>query len=102
MDDARAWARWWRLDGLPQMRSLLWELWDPLALAGVAPDDEYDSYAAVLASKLRRRNSVDDIAAYLTTTLASEDDLLSPEWRAQCERTAHALVEWYGRSAAPP
>jgi hypothetical protein len=54
MRDARAWVRWWRIEGLQQMREILWEKWDPLGLKGIAPVDEYDSYAQVLASKLKR------------------------------------------------
>jgi hypothetical protein len=45
MEDARVWVRWWRLEGLAQVRELLWELWDPLGLADDAPDDGYDTYA---------------------------------------------------------
>lgn len=40
------------LQGLREMRGLLWEKWDPLGLRDMAPEDEYDSYAMVLASKL--------------------------------------------------
>jgi hypothetical protein len=70
VEDARAWLRWWRLEGLPEMRALLWEKRDPLALRGIAPDDEYDGYARVLGSKLKRSNGRANIADYLTTLLA--------------------------------
>ncbi|MGH2917843.1 MAG: hypothetical protein ACRDLS_04475 [Solirubrobacteraceae bacterium] len=99
-EDARAWVRWWRLDGLPEMRNLLWDKWDPLSLRGEAPEDEYDSYANVLASKLRRGNTRHDIADYLTTCL-SEDGIITPRWRQRCEDAAQALLDWYEQSDAP-
>ncbi len=83
------------------MRALLWERWDPLALRPHgAPEDEYDAYAGVLASKLRRGSSCEDIAAYLGTALA-EDGGVTPIPVADCEQTAQALLDWYGRSGAP-
>ena len=42
------------------MRTVLWKRWDPLGLRGISDDwteDEYDSYANVLASKLKRGNN---------------------------------------------
>lgn len=101
MEDAREWARWWRLRGLAEMQSLLWDHWDPLGLASVEdwPRDEYDSYAGVLASKLRRGNSRADIAIYLATKLTesapSEAELGSGG------TTADVLIAWYAASDAP-
>jgi hypothetical protein len=40
VQDAREWVRWWRIEGLREMRSILWEKWDPLGLNRIAPDDE--------------------------------------------------------------
>jgi hypothetical protein len=54
VEDARAWVRWWRIEGVREMLSIVREKWDPLGLHGItdgSPDDEYDSYANVLASK---------------------------------------------------
>jgi hypothetical protein len=101
MEDARAWVRWRRLEGLPQMRALLWEKWDPLGLRPHdAPEDEYDSYANILASKLKRGTSREDIADYLTTALA-EEGVITPAWVARCNQTAQDLLDWYGQSSAP-
>jgi hypothetical protein len=77
------------------------EHWDPLGLAGVAPDDECDSYASVLASKLRRGNDRSDIVAYLTTVLVNEKDEDTSTWTARCEQAADALMAWYAQSNAP-
>jgi hypothetical protein len=83
VDDAREWVRWWRIEGLREMRSVLWEHWNPLALDGLAPDDEYDSYANVLASKLRRGNERSDIVSYLTTSIIDKNALITPKWVAR-------------------
>ena len=78
MDDARGWVRWWRIEGLPEMRKILWKNWDPLGLCALMrddewPEDEYDSYANVLASNLKRGNDRADIVGYLTTSLIDRD-----------------------------
>ena len=91
-----------RVDGLREMGPLLWEFWDPLGLAELGvPDDEYDTYAAVLASKLKRGNARADLVHYLTFTLSDPADHIAPVWRARCERAADALLEWYANSNAP-
>jgi hypothetical protein len=69
-------------------------------LRGIAPDDEYDSYARVLGSKLKRNNGRADIADYLTTALA-RDRLVTPDWAERCNRTAQELLDWYEQSNAP-
>jgi hypothetical protein len=83
------------------MRRLLWDHWDPLALKGVAPDDEYDAYARVLASKLKRGDDRAEIVRYLTAALAQPGCSLPSQWRAKCEAAADTLMEWYARSEAP-
>lgn len=83
---------------------ILWEQWDPLSLRGITedwPEDEYDSYANVLASKLKRGNDRNDIVSYLTTSLMEQDDAITPQWVARCEVAADALIDWYARSNAP-
>lgn len=70
-------------------------------MKGIAPVDEYDSYANVLASKLKRGNDRSDIVAYLTTKLWEPGDLITATWQARCEEAADALIEWYSGSNAP-
>jgi hypothetical protein len=108
VDDARDWVRWWRVEGLPEMRNILWEKWDPLGLFEDAcdpderwPEDEYDAYANVLASKLKRGNCRSDIKTYLTNSLLEEGDALTPQWEARCALAADALIAWYEGSSAP-
>ena len=108
VDDARKWVRWWRIEGSREMRQILWEKWDPLGLYELVrdpeeewPEDEYDSYAHVLASKLKRGNERSDIVSYLTTSLTDKDAPITPAWVARCETAADALIDWYARSNAP-
>lgn len=108
VDDARQWVRWWRIDGLREMRQILWEKWDPLGLYELVhdpeeewPQDEYDSYADLLASKLKRGNERSDIVGYLITSLTDKGALVTPAWVARCEIAADALIDWYARSDAP-
>jgi hypothetical protein len=63
--------------------------WDPLGLIELAPHDEYDPYAQVLASKLKRGNDRSDIVAYLTTKLCEPGGLILPSGRlvARKQRT---------------
>ncbi len=108
MEDAREWVRWWRIEGLGEMRQILWEKWDPLGLHDLMrdpehdwPEDEYDSYANVLASKLKRGNDRSDIVSYLTTSLIEKDQIITPAWTGRCAATADALIDWYAGSNAP-
>jgi hypothetical protein len=108
VDDAREWVRWLRIEGLREMRQILWEKWDPLGLYEPVrdaeeewPEDEYDAYADVLASKLKRGNERSDIVSYLTTSLTDKDAVITPAWVARCETAADTLIDWYARSNAP-
>lgn len=93
--------RWWRLEGKPQLRALAFEWWDPLGLAGIVPDDEYDAYLDVLASKLKRGMSRADVVSYLTQTLSEDDSPSASMWGEKCERAADVFIDWYRRSNAP-
>jgi hypothetical protein len=106
VEDATGWVRWWRIEGRPEMRKILWEKWDPLGLCAVVrdddwPEDEYDSYGDVLASKLKRGNDREDIVSYLTKSLIDKDTIITPAWVARCEAAAAALIQWYAHSNAP-
>jgi hypothetical protein len=79
---------------------------DPLGLCAVVrdddwPEDEYDSYGDVLASKLKRGNDREDIVSYLTKSLIDKDTIITPAWVARCEAAAAALIQWYAHSNAP-
>jgi hypothetical protein len=51
---------------LQQIRRLLWEEWDPIGVNGIAPDDEYDSYAHHAFAMLGEGKKAREIADYLT------------------------------------
>jgi hypothetical protein len=53
-----------------------------------AYDDESDSYADILASKLKRGNNRADIVTYLTARLVEHDDAITLDWLAKCEQVA--------------
>lgn len=88
------------------MRKILWKNWDPLGLCALMrddewPEDEYDSYANVLASNLKRGNDRADIVGYLTTSLIDRDTPITPAWITRCETAGDAPIEWYAESNAP-
>lgn len=72
-----AWRRWWSTSGLPALRVLAIEHWDPL---GVYDDprnaDAYDPYLDRVGRMLRRGKGPAEIARYLgevrTKALARE------------------------------
>ncbi len=101
--DPGPWMRGWYSEGRAQMRVLLWERWDPLGLRSLddPPEDAYDDYDGMLASNIKRGSDLEDVTAYLTTTL-TEEDAVTPAWIAQCRRTAQDLLDWYRASNAPP
>ncbi|MGV1683077.1 hypothetical protein [Sphingopyxis sp. NJF-3] len=51
---------------LEKIRRLLWDEWDPIGVNGIAPDDEYDSYAHRVYAMLGEGKQVGEIADYLT------------------------------------
>jgi len=51
---------------LQKIRRLLWEEWDPIGVNGIAPDDEYDSYAYRIFAMLGEGKQASEIADYLT------------------------------------
>lgn len=60
------WRRWWARDGLPALRIMAIEHWDPL---NVYDDplhaDEYDSYLGRVGRMLRSGKGPTEIATYL-------------------------------------
>jgi hypothetical protein len=48
-----------------QISRILWEDWDPIGVHGIAPDDEYDSYALELTAMLNAGASELEVSKYL-------------------------------------
>jgi hypothetical protein len=89
-----AWRRWWSAGGLPTLRLLAVEHWDP---QNVYDDpsraDAYDAYLDRVGRMLRRGKGADDIAHYLgqVRTKAMRLDE-SPEADAEF---ADRVTAWY-------
>jgi hypothetical protein len=61
-----AWRRWWSKDGLPALRLMALERWDPLGVYE-QPErmDEYDAYLDRVGRLLRRGAGPEELARYL-------------------------------------
>ena len=60
------WRRWWSATGLPQLRLLALEHWDPLNVYDYpARADAYDAYLERVGRMLRRGKGPEAIARYL-------------------------------------
>jgi hypothetical protein len=88
------WRRWWSSRGLPQLRLMAIEHWDPLNYYDdPAHADAYDPYLERVGRMLRRGKGVDEIAVYLgkVRTLALRRD----ENDAIDEEFAGRVSAWY-------
>jgi hypothetical protein len=88
------WRRWWSARGLPELRLMAIEHWDPLNYYDdPSHADAYDPYLERVARMLRRGKGVDDIAVYLgkVRTLALRRD----ENEAIDEEFAGRVSAWY-------
>jgi hypothetical protein len=71
------WRRWWSSRGLPQLRLMAIEHWDPLNVYDdPSHADAYDPYLERMGRMLRRGKGVDEITVYLgkVRTLALRRD----------------------------
>lgn len=79
------------------LREIGWRDWDPIGLADSdCPRDEYDGYLLQVVSRLRRGQSVADVAAYLVGVEAEEMGLGPVEARsaARAETTVLRIKEY--------
>jgi hypothetical protein len=61
-----AWRRWWSRDGLPALRLMALERWDPLGVYEQPQRmDEYDAYLNRVGRLLRRGAGPEEVARYL-------------------------------------
>jgi hypothetical protein len=92
------WRRWWSSQGLPQLRVLAIEHWDPLNVYDDPPHaDAYDAYLDRVGRMLRRGKGATEIARYLgkVRTLALRRD----ENEAVDEEFADRVIAWYAVEA---
>jgi hypothetical protein len=93
-----AWRRWWRSRGLPTLRTMAIEHWDPLDVYDdPSHADAYDLYLDRVGRMLRRGKGSAEIAGYLgevrTKALAREESETADELFAD------RIVAWYGLEA---
>jgi hypothetical protein len=92
------WRRWWSSQGLPALRVMAIEHWDPLHYYDdAAHADAYDPYLDRVGRMLRRGKGAPEITAYLgkVRTLALRRD----ENEIVDEEFADRVVAWYALEA---
>ncbi len=88
------WHLWLKRTGGRQLREVVLAEWDPIGVADVSPD-EYDSYLGLIAARLRRGDSVEEIAALLSSLAEDQMGMPGPE---RVRRAAAALHAWYAQA----
>ena len=93
-----AWRRWWGREGLPALRRLALDRWDPLDVYEQAEaQDAYDAYLDRVGRMLRRGAGAEEIARYLgevrTKALAREAS------EPADEEFADRVAAWYAVEA---
>ena len=92
------WRRWWSASGMPALRTMAIEHWDPLGVyddplnAGI-----YDPYLDRVGRMLRRGKGPDEIARYLGDVRMKAFKRESNE--TMDELFADRVVAWYGLEA---
>ena len=92
------WRRWWASHGLPELRVLAIEHWDPMNYYDdAAHADAYDPYLDRVGRMLRRGKGATEIAVYLgkVRTLALKRD----ENETVDELFADRVIAWYSLEA---
>jgi hypothetical protein len=93
-----AWRRWWGREGLPALRLLALDKWDPQNVYGEAERaDAYDAYLERVGRMLRRGAGAADVARYLGDVRTKA--LRLPESPSVDEAFADEVVAWYSLEA---
>ena len=89
-----AWRRWWSKDGLPALRLMALERWDPLGIYEQPQRmDEYDGYLNRVGRLLRRGAGPEEIAHYLGRV--RQEALRQEENDDADEAFADEVTTWY-------
>ena len=92
--DLEAWCLWYKRRGAGRLRRLLMRQWDPIGVMGEPhARDEYDSYLGLVAERLRRGSSADEVAHLLQSIRCEWMGL--PTYYEKDLRVANALRAWY-------
>jgi hypothetical protein len=95
-----AWRRWWTREGLPALRLLALEKWDPLGVYGNAEAaDEYDAYLERVGGMLKRGAGAAEIAQYPGQVRTKA--MRRGESEYADEAFADQVVAWYALEAPP-
>lgn len=98
MKDPFRWRRWWSSQGLPALRIMAVEHWDPLNVYDDAPRaDAYDPYLNRVGRMLRRGKGPEEIAAYLGQVRTKAFRLEESE--TLDELFADRVTAWYALEA---
>jgi hypothetical protein len=93
-----AWRRWWNAQGLPALRIMALEHWDPLNLYDDAANaDAYDAYLERVGRMLRRGKSAAELARYLGAVRTKA--LRRDENEDVDESFADRVLAWYALEA---
>jgi hypothetical protein len=88
------WRRWWTATGLPQLRVMAVEHWDPQNVYDdAARADAYDPYLERVGRMLRRGKGADEIAQYLGEVRTKAMKLEESEYAD--EAFADRVCAWY-------
>jgi hypothetical protein len=93
---SREFSSWWN-DRTVELRPLLFE-WDPIGLGDDLPDDEYDSYANQILTRLARGAQPGEIERLLLEMAKQSFELPAPVGREG--DISRRMVQWYEQ--APP
>ena len=94
------WRRWWSSRGLPELRVLAIEHWDPMNYYDdAAHADAYDAYLERVGRMLRRGKGAQEIAVYLGKVRTQA--FRRGENEAVDELFADRVVAWYALEAPP-
>jgi hypothetical protein len=78
-----------------RVRRIIWQ-WDPIGVADLAPDDEYDCLIGPVLARLRAGAGQVDIASFLHAELQGHFGMTPPF--DGIDATAMRLVDWWGTS----
>ncbi|WP_420477700.1 hypothetical protein [Brevundimonas sp. FT23028] len=72
------------------VHEILWRDWDPIGVFDWGPNDEYDAYVWPVIGKVMRRETAEEVAAYLAW--ASDEHMQCPQPEGRNLEIARKLV----------